>query len=182
MEWLADSYQQIGVVALALLCLAVSEMVGASMFIASFVAGLAVQVGFKDAGKHSVEFAEEWGQLFNLSVFFLFGVIVVRDWPQFSMASWLYAILSLTVVRMLPVAIALIGTGLNSASVVVYRLVRSARPSVDCSGSGLSRAGNALGKRTDNSFCRYGNCTCLASLPMDSVRYPLLISTPTGTQ
>ena len=117
-EWLADSYQQIGVVALALLCLAVSEMVGASMFIASFVAGLAVQVGFKDAGKHSVEFAEEWGQLFNLSVFFLFGVIVVRDWPQFSMASWLYAILSLTVVRMLPVAIALIGTGLNSASVV----------------------------------------------------------------
>ena len=45
-------------------------------------------------------------------------MLVVRDWPQFSMASWLYAILSLTVMRMLPVAIALIGTGLNSASVV----------------------------------------------------------------
>jgi len=96
----------------------VSEMVGASMFIASFVAGLAVQVGFNDAGKHSVEFAEEWGQLFNLSVFFLFGVLVVRDWPQFSIASWLYAVVSLTVVRMLPVAIALIGTGLSSASVL----------------------------------------------------------------
>ena len=117
-EWIAESFQQIGVVALALLCLAVSEIVGASMFIASFVAGLSVQVGFKDAGKHSVEFAEEWGQLFNLSVFFLFGVLVVRDWPQFSMASWLYALLSLTVVRMLPVAIALIGTGLSWASVV----------------------------------------------------------------
>src|SRR5271154_2602797 len=116
-EWLADSYQQIGVVALALLCLAVSEIVGASMFIASFVAGLAVQVGFKDAGKHSVEFAEEWGQLFNLSVFFLFGVLVVRDWPQFSRAAWLYAVLSLTVIRMLPVAIALMGAGLSSASV-----------------------------------------------------------------
>ena len=116
-EWLADSYQQIGVVALALLCLTVSEIVGASMFIASFVAGLAVQVGFKDAGKHSVEFAEEWGQLFNLSVFFLFGVLVVRDWPQFSGASWLYAVLSLTVIRMLPVAIALMGARLSSASV-----------------------------------------------------------------
>ena len=45
------------------------------MFIAAFVAGLTVQVGFKDAGKHSVEFAEEWGQLFNLAVFFLFGVL-----------------------------------------------------------------------------------------------------------
>jgi sodium/hydrogen antiporter len=117
-EWIAESFQQIGVVALALLCLAVSEIVGASMFIASFVAGLAVQVGFRDAGKHSVEFAEEWGQLFNLSVFFLFGVLVVRDWPQFSMPSGLYALLSLTVVRMLPVAIALIGTGLGWASVV----------------------------------------------------------------
>ena len=48
---------------------------GASMFIAAFVAGLAVQVGFKEAGKHSVEFAEEWGQMFNLAVFFLFGML-----------------------------------------------------------------------------------------------------------
>ena len=117
-ESVADSFQQIGVVALPLLCLVLSEMVGASMFIASFVAGLSVQVGFKDAGKHSVEFAEEWGQLFNLSVFFLFGVLVVRDWSQFSEESWLYAVLSLTVVRMLPVAIALIGTRLSAASVV----------------------------------------------------------------
>ena len=61
--------------------------------------------------------AEEWGQLFNLSVFFLFGMLVVRNWPQFSMASWLYALLSLTVVRMLPVAIALIDTRLGWATV-----------------------------------------------------------------
>ena len=111
-DWVAESFQQIGVVALPLLCLVVSEMLGASMFIAAFVAGLAVQVGFKDASKHSVEFAEQWGQLFNLSVFFLFGVLVVRDWSQFSEASWLYAVLSLTVVRMLPVTLALIGTDL----------------------------------------------------------------------
>jgi NhaP-type Na+/H+ or K+/H+ antiporter len=88
------------------------------MFIAAFVAGLAVQIGFKEAGKHSVEFAEEWGQLLNLSVFFLFGLIVVRNWPQFSRAAWLYAVLSLTAVRMLPVAIALIGTRLSAASVI----------------------------------------------------------------
>jgi NhaP-type Na+/H+ or K+/H+ antiporter len=117
-EWMAESFQQIGVVALPLLCLVASEMLGASMFIAAFVAGLAVQIGFKEAGKHSVEFAEEWGQLLNLSVFFLFGLIVVRNWPQFSWAAWLYAVLSLTAVRMLPVAIALIGTRLSTASVI----------------------------------------------------------------
>ncbi len=117
-EWIAESFQPIGVVALPLLCLVASEMVDASMFIAAFVAGLAVQVGFKDAGKHSVEFAEEWGQMLNLGVFFLFGMAAVRDWPRFGMASWLYALLSLTLVRMLPVAIALTGTRLSLASVI----------------------------------------------------------------
>ena len=117
-EWSAESFQQIGVVAVPLLCMGVSEIVDASMFIAAFVAGLAVQVGFKEAGKHSVEFAEEWGQLFNLTVFFLFGLIVIMHWPQFDTRSWLYAVLSLTVVRMLPVWVSLIGTRLSRASVV----------------------------------------------------------------
>lgn len=117
-EWIAESFQQIGVATLPLLCLVASEMVGASMFIAAFIAGLAVQIGFKDAGRHSVEFAEEWGQFLNLGVFFLFGMAAVRDWPQFGIASWLYALLSLTLVRMLPVAIALIGTRLSPASVL----------------------------------------------------------------
>ena len=83
--WVSEPFRQIGVVALPLLCLVVSEMVGASMFIAAFVAGLTVQVGFKDAGKDSVEFTEEWGQLFNLAVFFLFGVLVLKDWPQYTL-------------------------------------------------------------------------------------------------
>ena len=117
-EWSAESFQQIGVVAVPLLCMGVSEIVDASMFIAAFVAGLAVQVGFKEAGKHSVEFAEEWGQLFNLTVFFLFGLIVVMHWPQFDARNWLYAVLSLTVVRMLPVWMALVGTRLSRASVI----------------------------------------------------------------
>jgi len=116
--WMADSFLQIGVVALPLLGMALSELVDASMFIAAFVAGLAVHVGFKDAGKHSVEFAEEWGQLLNLTVFFLFGMIVVMEWPQLDARCFLYAVLSLTVVRMLPVAIALLGTRLSPASVV----------------------------------------------------------------
>ena len=53
-----------------------------------------------------------------MAVFFLFGLVVARDWPQFSLAPVLYAVLSLTVVRLLPVAIALIGTGLSPASVL----------------------------------------------------------------
>jgi len=117
-KWMAHSWRHLGLVALPLLCVLVSEKCGASMFIAAFVAGLAVQAGFKDAAKHSVEFTEGWGQLFNLSVFFLFGLLVARAWPQFKGAHVVYALLSLTVVRMLPVAIALIGTRMCRATVL----------------------------------------------------------------
>jgi NhaP-type Na+/H+ or K+/H+ antiporter len=117
-EWMTESFLQIGVVALPLLCLVVSKMVNASAFIAAFVAGLTIQIRFKEAGKHSVEFAEEWGQLLNFAVFFLFGLAAILAMPQFSPALALYAVLSLTVVRMVPVAIALIGTRLSLTSVV----------------------------------------------------------------
>jgi NhaP-type Na+/H+ or K+/H+ antiporter len=117
--WVAESFQQIAVVALPLLCLAICEMLGASMFIAAFVAGLAVQVGLKEVGtQQNGGLGAQWGELVNLAVFFLFGLSLVWSSPQFHLTFWLYALLSLTVVRMLPVAIALIGTGLNPASMI----------------------------------------------------------------
>lgn len=117
-EWMAGSLQQLGLVTLPLLCVIASEPVGASMFIAAFVAGLAVQVGFRQAGRHGAEFTEHWGQLLDFLVFFLFGIFFVRDWTQFTLASLLYAVLSLTVIRMLPVAVALIGSRLSKATVL----------------------------------------------------------------
>jgi NhaP-type Na+/H+ or K+/H+ antiporter len=117
-QWMGESWQQLGVVMLPLLALAVSDALGASMFIAAFVAGLAVQGVFPDAGRHGVEFTEEWGQALNLSVFFTFGMLVARDWRQFTLPFALYAILSLTVVRMVPVAVALRGAGLSRATIL----------------------------------------------------------------
>lgn len=117
-KWVAESFSKLGLVALPGLCGLVSEAVGASMFIAAFVAGLAVQVRFQDAGKHSVEFTEDWGQIINCSVFFLFGLIVAGNWQQCGIAAVGYAVLSLTVVRMLPVAISLAGTKLDRSTVL----------------------------------------------------------------
>ena len=110
--WMAESYLQLGVVALPVFCILASEELGASMFIAAFIAGLFVRARFKHAGKHSVEFTEEWGQVLNLSVFFMFGLMVSRDHQSLTVSSFIYAILSLTVVRMLPVALSLIGSGI----------------------------------------------------------------------
>lgn len=117
-EWMAEPVAQLGVVALPLACVVASEATGASMFIAAFVAGLATQAGFKEVGKHSVEFAEDWGQLFNYFVFFLFGLLVTRVWTQFSFAVVTYSVLSLTLIRVVPVAIALRGTRLSWPTVL----------------------------------------------------------------
>ncbi len=88
------------------------------MFIAAFVAGFATQPGFTQVAKHSLEFAEDWGQFFNYFVFFIFGLFVTQVWTQFSLAIVTYSILSLTLVRVVPVAIASWGTGLSRASVL----------------------------------------------------------------
>jgi NhaP-type Na+/H+ or K+/H+ antiporter len=117
-NWVSDGLRQLGLVTLPLLCVLASEAVEASMFIAAFVAGLAVQIGFADAGKHSAEFAEGWGQFFNFFVFFLFGLMVAPVMASFNLTVVLYAVLSLTLVRMVPVALALAGTGLSRATVL----------------------------------------------------------------
>ena len=57
-DWMEAPLQPLGLVALPLVCVIVSEATGASMFIAAFVAGLAVQVGFKEASRHSAEFTQ----------------------------------------------------------------------------------------------------------------------------
>jgi NhaP-type Na+/H+ or K+/H+ antiporter len=117
-RWMTPSFEQLAVVTVPLLCLLASDALGASMFIAAFVAGLAIQIRFKQAAKHSIEFSEDWGQLLNLSVFFLFGLLVARQWDYFNLSFFLYAVISLTIVRMLPVALALIGTRLNWSTVL----------------------------------------------------------------
>jgi NhaP-type Na+/H+ or K+/H+ antiporter len=116
--WMAERLQQLGLVALPLLCVMASEAVHASMFIAAFLAGLVVQVGFHSAGTRSAEFGENWGQLFNFFVFFLFGLLVARVWTHFTVALFVYAFLSLTLIRMIPVALALCGTGLSAPTLL----------------------------------------------------------------
>lgn len=117
-RWIAPIWRQLGVVSIPLLCALASEALEASMFIAAFVAGLAVQPGFRDAGKHSVEFSEGWGQLLNLAVFFLLGLVAAQACENFKLTHLMYAVLSLTVVRMVPVAIALLGTRLSLPTVL----------------------------------------------------------------
>jgi NhaP-type Na+/H+ or K+/H+ antiporter len=65
-----------------------------------------------------LRFTDAEGQLLNLSVFFIFGVFVFGLLNALTWQIVLYVLLSLTVVRMLPVAVALLGTHLRGVSML----------------------------------------------------------------
>jgi NhaP-type Na+/H+ or K+/H+ antiporter len=116
--WMTESFQRLPLLALALIAWALADQIGGNGFIAAFVGGLAVGPTVERVGEQLIRFTEAEGQLLNLSVFFIFGVLVLGTIQHLSWKVALYALLSLTLVRMLPVALSLYGTHLRGISVL----------------------------------------------------------------
>jgi NhaP-type Na+/H+ or K+/H+ antiporter len=117
-EWMTESFQRLALLVLAILAWALADQIGGNGFIAAFVGGLAAGPTIERVGERLIHFTEAEGQLLNLSVFFIFGVLVIRVLQPLSWEVALYVVLSLTVIRMLPVALSLIGTHLGGVSVL----------------------------------------------------------------
>ena len=117
-DWMLAEYRQLAVPALALLAFVSADTLGGGGFIAAFVAGL-IWGQFKfEPSERDLDFAVDTGQALGLAVFFIFGAaIVVGAFGDLTWQIALYAVLSLTLIRMVPVAIAMIGTGLDRVSV-----------------------------------------------------------------
>src|SRR4029434_8125245 len=124
--WMEGTWQQINAVATPLLAYTVAAGLGGSGFIGAFVVGIVFCVvcwGFIGAvvagivfgavagerAEHSTFLAEQSGELLNAVTFLLFGAVLLG--PALGELDWrvgLYAVGSRTVVRMLPVALALL--------------------------------------------------------------------------
>ena len=116
--WAAEGFAGSAVLALAVCAYASAVAVHGNGFIAAFVGGLAFGTTGGRRGEPLVPFVEETGALVSLLVWLAFGAVALV--PAMKMLTWpivLYAILSLTVVRMVPVAVALVGTRLGWATV-----------------------------------------------------------------
>jgi len=111
-------FQYIGFLALAIISFAAATAVGGSGFIAAFVGGLATSLTGRAVGESIIEFTSTEGEIFSLGVFFIFGVIAASLLSGITQTVILYAVLSLTLIRILPVALSLIKTGLKTDSVL----------------------------------------------------------------
>jgi NhaP-type Na+/H+ or K+/H+ antiporter len=113
--WATTSFQGIGILALAVGTYAAAELAGGNGFIAVFVAGMVFGNTICHPCTFLFEFMETEGQLLMLLTFLIFGAALLPEaMAHLSLESLGYALLSLTVIRMLPIALSLVGSGVRT--------------------------------------------------------------------
>jgi NhaP-type Na+/H+ or K+/H+ antiporter len=109
--WISEHWVEIPIVALAAACFAAAQAAGGSGFIACFVGGLLLSGLGASHKEDLLRGAEHMGEALALLTWVVFGGIVVAK--LIDRVTWLaliYAVLSLTVIRMVPVFLCLVGT------------------------------------------------------------------------
>ncbi|MFM4729676.1 cation:proton antiporter [Aeromonas salmonicida] len=110
--WQLPLWRQLTMPGLALLCFALAQTLGGSGFIAAFVGGLLMG---RRLGEHKhayMDSCEGYGDLLSVVIWMVFGATLMPMLPMLlHWQYWLYAAASLTLLRMLPVWLSLLGTG-----------------------------------------------------------------------
>ncbi len=113
-QWVTDSGEGIIALCIAGLCFIVAEALHGNGFIAAFVGGLVFGNLLNNRCHYLFEFIETEGQIFTLGTFLVFGALML-PMALFSVSiwHWVFAVFSLTVMRMLPVYLSLRGLQIN---------------------------------------------------------------------
>jgi len=115
--WVTEIWKQVTVVALAIACFTVAQSLHGSGYIAAFTGGLLFGFKAKEATHRLVLAAEGTGEALAMITWFIFGATVIGHSVQhFTWQMLVYALLSLTVIRVLPIFLSLSGTGESIAS------------------------------------------------------------------
>ena len=117
--WTSSSSEQLVVLAFSLLAYVGAVAMGGNGFVAAFVGGLLFGASTSSQMHEPVEFTETVGLFASFFVWTVFGAIFVGPVVTgvIEPVAILYAVISLTVVRMLPVAVALTDVGLRRDTV-----------------------------------------------------------------
>ncbi|HHQ4515638.1 cation:proton antiporter [Aeromonas veronii] len=112
--WQLPLWRQLTMPGLALLCFALAQTLGGSGFIAAFVGGLFIGHRLGEHKHAYMDSCEGYSDLLSVVIWMVFGATLIPILPELlHWQYWLYAIASLTLLRMVPVWLSLIGTGLK---------------------------------------------------------------------
>jgi NhaP-type Na+/H+ or K+/H+ antiporter len=116
--WIDETFARLVCPGLAILTFTAAHLLDKNGFVAAYVAGVMLGVRTEGLRERIRNFGEADGTQFSLLVFLLFGMVFVpATWSQWTPAVLAYALLSLTVARMLPVALGLAGCRLGLPTV-----------------------------------------------------------------
>ena len=118
-DWTEPSSLRLGVAALPILTYVLAIAFGGNGFVAAYVAGLLFAIRDHGLPRESIQLTEDIGTLLSLCVWFVFGRAVdqVLD-AGIHLNAVVYAFLALTVVRIVPVVLALWGTTITRLEAV----------------------------------------------------------------
>jgi len=116
--WVDGVYRQLVTLAVGVAAFGTAELVEGNGFVAAFVAGLGFGAVARDQCRGAYDFAEDEAQLLALVTFLAFGVGLAPAWGTVGWREVTFGVLALTVVRMLPTGLALIGAGLRLPTVL----------------------------------------------------------------
>lgn len=115
--WSSPTFQGIGILSLAILTYVAAELIGGNGFIAAFVGGMVFGHSVRNSCTFLFEFMETEGQLLMLITFLIFGAALLPEAIEhLNPTILLYAVVSLTAIRMIPISISLMGSGLSLPS------------------------------------------------------------------
>jgi NhaP-type Na+/H+ or K+/H+ antiporter len=115
--WIQHGARRLATLSLALLAFLVASEAGGNPFVSAFVGGFVFGASARADVGRAVELTELGGSLLSLALWFVFGaVFVMPAFEQLDGRTVLWALLSLTAVRMVPVAISLLGSGQDRAT------------------------------------------------------------------
>jgi NhaP-type Na+/H+ or K+/H+ antiporter len=118
-ETAAADFAGVAVLALAILAYATALSTGGNGFVAAFCGGLAFGATAGRRGSAELIFLEQMGSMVSLLVWLTFGAIAIPIMlDRIDTLMIVYAVLSVTIVRMVPVALSTIGAGLDRNSVL----------------------------------------------------------------
>lgn len=111
-EWVSAIWMQVSVPALAITCFAVAQSLHGSGYIAAFSGGLLFGYIARGATHKLVIAGEGVSESMAMLTWMIFGALVIgQSFEYFTPEILIYTILSLTVVRMLPIFLAMMGSG-----------------------------------------------------------------------
>lgn len=117
--WSEPSALRLGVLALPLLAYALAILMGGNGFVAAFLAGAFFASGARELPAGTLQLTEDVGELLALIVWFVFGKAVNEVLGGgVTVGIVVYAVLALTAVRILPILLALRGTGIGRRDAV----------------------------------------------------------------